>query len=144
MITTQKTIQLNETFSSHNEFKTVLQLYSQETNQIFTATDAKRLKPRDSSQEEANFVQRFVYKHQLFECINGKKKENGYVKRGLRLNTSSIKLNCPCQFRLNFNESKQLFEITKFFTEHNHPIDVDAFEKYSNKGKRKSMKCVEF
>ena len=41
------------------------------------------------------------------------------------------KIGCECQFRINFNATKNLLEITSFIAEHNHPIDADFFKNHA-------------
>ena len=62
-MSTQKTIKLNETFASFNEFKETLKSYSDKTFQNFILNDSKYLKPKDSTIEWANLVEKFKYKY---------------------------------------------------------------------------------
>jgi hypothetical protein len=130
-MSTEKTLRLYETFESHAEFQATLRKYCQETNQVFTLVDSKLLKPKDSSKEELDLVKKFVYKAQKFDCVLGRKRNRGYLKKGVRKNKTSQKIGCECQFRINFNVTKNLFEITSFITEHNHPIDADFFKNHA-------------
>ena len=134
-MSTQKTITLYETFESYDEFKTTFDAYCQLTHQVFTAVDSKKLKPKDSSQASEDLVKKFVYKAQKFDCIHGRKRNNGYVAKGIRTNTHSQKIGCDCKFRLNFNETKKLLEITIFEIEHNHPVGKDLFQHYPSQRK---------
>jgi len=131
IMSTEKTLKLNETFESHAEFQATLRKYCQETYQVFTLADSKLLKPKDASKEEQDRIKKFVYKAQKFDCVLGRKRNTGYLKKGIRKNRSSQKIGCECQFRINFNATKNLLEITSFIAEHNHPIDANFFKNHA-------------
>jgi hypothetical protein len=50
----KKTIKLNETFNSYEEFLEVLQTYSKNTYQNFISRDSLNLKPKETSEKQAN------------------------------------------------------------------------------------------
>ena len=72
------------------------------------------MKPKDTSEKQANLVEKFVVKRARYECIHVGKVRRNENRQGIRVNTKTKKIGCPCHFRLNFDEKRELFEITQF------------------------------
>ena len=73
----KKTIKLDETFDSLDEFNDTLKAYQEETFQVFKLTDPKYLPPKDQSSQWADIVKNFKYKYMEYQCYHGPKKRDG-------------------------------------------------------------------
>jgi hypothetical protein len=126
----KKTIKLNETFDSFEQFNSIFQAYSNATFQKFVKKDSSYLQPNDLKNEE--LVKRFVLKRASYMCIHSGAVRKNEKNQGLRKRQTK-KIGCPCHLRLNFNEKRNLIEITQFVSDHNHSVSKELFEQYSNK-----------
>ncbi len=129
-----KTIKLNETFESYDEFRRVFEEYSNTTYQKFVKKDSSHLYAKDIKNKELGeeLAKKFVLKRATYQCIHSGNARANEKKRGLR-KTHTKKIGCTVMFKINFCEKRLLFEISQFVDQHNHLISKEIFEQYSNK-----------
>ena len=87
----EKTIKLNETFESFDQFNSVFQAYSNATFQKFVKKDSSYLQQNDLKNEE--LVKRFVLKRATYMCIHSGNVRKNEKNQGLRKkNDSKVEL----------------------------------------------------
>ena len=64
-------------------------------------------------------------------------------KQGTRENILSKKIDCSATIRVNFDLKSQLFLISQFETNHNHPLSANIYQQYPNVRKPSEKELTE-
>ena len=68
----------------------------------------------------------------MYDCVHKGECRNNPNKKGDRVNVLSKKIECEATIRVNFILKSQTFLITQIETNHNHPLNEDIYQQYSN------------
>jgi hypothetical protein len=132
----EKSITKGQNFDSFAEFDKVFKTYCDKTHQVYNKRSCRQLKIEDirtgTIEEKELIKNKIVYKDIVYDCVHKGECRNNPNKKGGRVNILSKKIECEATIRVNFILKSQTFLITQIETNHNHPLNEDIYQQYSN------------
>ena len=132
----EKSITKGQNFDSFAEFDKVFKTYCDKTHQVYNKRSCRQLKIEDirtgTIEEKELIKNKIVYKDIVYNCVHKGECRNNPNKKGDRVNVLSKKIECEATIRVNFILKSQTFLITQIETNHNHPLNEDIYQQYSN------------
>ena len=130
----EKSIKLGEKFDSFDEFDRLFKTYCNQTHQNFLKRSSRFLKIEDIRTIEERELKKsmIIFKDIMFDCVHKGESRKNPEKKGEKENVSSKKIDCSAHLRVNFDLKSQTFFISKLENKHNHPLNANIYQQYSN------------
>ena len=136
----EKSIKLGEKFDSFDEFERLFKTYCNQTHQNFLKRSSRFLKIEDirigTIEERELKKSMIIFKDIMYDCVHKGESRKNPEKKGERENVSSKKIDCSAHLRVNFDLKSQTFLISQLENKHNHPLNANIYQQYSNEERK--------
>ena len=143
----ENSIKKGQKFDSFDEFERLFKTYCNQTHQNFLKRSSRFLKfeeVRIGTDEERELKKnKIIFKDIIYDCVHKGQCRKNPQKQGTRENILSKKIDCSATIRINFDLKSQLFLISQFETNHNHPLSANIYQQYPNVRKPSEKELTE-
>ena len=143
----ENSIKKGQKFDSFDEFERLFKTYCNQTHQNFLKRSSRFLKVEEvrigTDEERELKKNKIIFKDIIYDCVHKGQCRKNPQKQGTRENILSKKIDCSATIRINFDLKSQLFLISQFETNHNHPISANIYQQYPNVRKPSEKELTE-